>query len=267
MRAIDDELPDLGEQNANEAPPWVSPEEREDREVDERLAKLAAVDCAQAFLPFSSELAQDIRFYRELCVRLGMSSFFNTKIQFSVRSGPDARGTKLDHAGRDALRSLMIDFRQLWGDGERAQFTKIRSQLRKNAAKRDGPSASQAVALLDDLGRRYKVEMDKAVMSFVAADNPFEHVKDVPASEVVGDWLYGGEFHLDPEKAARRQMWSADAFEWSLIKTLHAAAGCYWELDVLVQGILAEPALLTGVVQSVRPPNPWSLPNLLDEPE
>jgi hypothetical protein len=247
MRAVDDELPDANEQNADEVPPWVSPEEREDREVDERLAKLAAVDCAQTFAPFSSEMAQDIRFYRELCVRLGTSSFFNTKTEFSFHSGPEGRGTKLDHAGSDALRSLMVDFRQLWGDGERAQFTKVRSQLRKNAADGNTAAASQVVVLLDDLGRRYKLEMNKAVMSFVAPDNLFEHVKEVPASEVVGDWLYGGEFHLDPEKAARRQMWSADAFEWSLIKTLHAAAGCYWELDVLVQGILATPALLESM--------------------
>jgi hypothetical protein len=187
--------------------------------------------------------AETLRRYHELCVALGESEFFNETISFTVKSGPAERSHKLTHAGPAPLRSVMLDMRQLWMKGERTHLPSLRNRLRRNALAHASSASAEAVTQLDGIGGRYTEASKETMMRYADPANPMVSLKDVTAEQVIDDWLYAGAVHWDEERAARVRLWSRDSYEFFLSKALYGLCDVYWELDILVQGILAEPSL------------------------
>ncbi len=213
--------------------------------MTEVLQAIADVDCANAFLRFDSETVKTLRRYHELCAAVGESKFFSHGVtfRFSAQAGQQPR-EELDHAGHEALRSLMMDLRQLWMQGERTRFQTVLGILRRNAMALGSVASAEAISQLDGIGKRYRKSMRKTTMSFVERERPLVPVKEFSAEDVIHSWLYGGNFHWDEEKAAFIDVWRPESYEFTLSKAIHAASDSFWELDLLIQAILQHPRLV-----------------------
>ncbi|PTL58604.1 hypothetical protein [Paraconexibacter algicola] len=186
-----------------------------------------------------SELDLLVR-YHEVCCGLGSSTFFSQPIRFSVKAAPEESYERLDHAGRDPLRSMTMDFRQLWMKKEPARFHAILGLLRQRVASQT-TLADSTKAILDLLGRRHRDERNVGLMRHVWADDPMgPPIREFTAEQVINDWLYGGAFHFDADAASRVAAWSPVAYEWSLVKAIKGIAVVCWELDVLVGAIVED---------------------------
>jgi len=212
--------------------------------MSDLLQAIADVRCADAFQGFDSVQATTLRRYHELCAALGESGFLSQRVRLTVKASRQESYEKLDHAGPAELRSAMMDLRQLWMQGDRTHFPTVRKMLRRSALAIGSSASEEAVQQLDGIGRRYKQALNTTLMSLVDPDNPMVRVKDISAEQVIDDWLYAGAAHWDEDRDARVKMWSKVSYEFSLSKALHALCDSYWELDVLVQGILDEDRLL-----------------------
>lgn len=135
--------------------------------------------------------------------------------------------------------------------GERTNFPGVRNRLRRSAVANGSPASDEAVRQLDGIGRRYGEALKTSMMSFVDLANPMVTLKDITAEQVIEDGLYSGAVHWDEERSARIKLWSKDSYEFSLSKAPHSLCDVYWELDILVQGILAE-SLLTASARCSR---------------
>jgi hypothetical protein len=80
----------------------------------ERFTVLAEIDVTSAFLPFSKEQLGLLSTYHDLVGGVTGRPFFANGIRLSFKAGPNTAPPLLKHAGEDALRSVMIDFRRLW---------------------------------------------------------------------------------------------------------------------------------------------------------
>jgi hypothetical protein len=191
-------------------------------------------DLGARFESFGSDDLRKLRLYARLCRELGESTFLNDDVSFNF----GAEGDRLTHAGSDALRSMSMSFRQLWMQDEDAQFHRIHRILRQ--AVKPSSDGTDVVAVLDELGRRHRQARREVMMKHVWVDDPVGVPKQTfDAERVINDWLYGGQFHSDPEAAARVQSWSPVAYEWSLIKALQEVIGVLFELHLLVVAALA----------------------------
>lgn len=159
-------------------------------------------------------------------------------VKFSLRMGSHGTGTSLDHAGRNHLRAFMSDFRQLWMQGEQTYFGAVLATLRKNALAVGTPEALNAVPLLDGIGTRHREALRRPLM-YLGEDT-------ITADQVIRTWLYSGPEHWDEEKAEARSLWSPVQFDFSLTKATAALCDIYWELDIVIQGILYSEGLLAA---------------------
>ncbi|MGO9759808.1 MAG: hypothetical protein ACLP1Q_00910 [Solirubrobacteraceae bacterium] len=212
--------------------------------MSDLLQAIADVQCADAFEGFDSFDTTTLRRYHEVCVALGESNFLNHGVRFTFHVSSKERYRKLEHAGPAELRSVMMDLRQLWMKKERTHFPKVRNMLHRHADGKGSAASVEAVTQLDGIGRRYSEALKTTLMSFVDPVNPMVALKTISAEQVVQDWLYSGPAHWDEERAARVKLWSKEGYEFSLTKALNSFADVYWELDLLVQGILGEPSLV-----------------------
>lgn len=200
---------------------------------------LATVDWSARFEPFDDDQMWRLRRYSELAHELGKSTFFSAPIEFSFKASAEESYERLDHAGDDALRSMAMSFRQLWEDGEPAQFQTVRNLLRAHLLlPRDRVDTR---LLLDVLGQRYRGARREVMMKDVWEDDPIGEPKAViRAEQVVNDWLYSGPFHGDKDKIARVARWSDTAYELSLIKAINGITGVIWEMQIVVMGATGE---------------------------
>jgi hypothetical protein len=208
---------------------------------------LASTDVGSRFGRFDFEDLDLLLRYHHICRALASSTFFSNPVRLSVKVAPDERYRRLDHAGRDPLRSMAMDFRQHWMKKEPARFHAILLILRRGIA--PGPHALQTRAILDHLGRRHRDKMKATLMRHVWADDPMgPSVREFTAEQVIDDWLYGGAFHFDADAARRVESWPSTHYEWSLINPITAIAGVCWELDLLAGAIVAcqRPSALTA---------------------
>jgi hypothetical protein len=164
-------------------------------------------------------------------------------VRFTFHVSSKERYRKLEHAGPAELRSVMMDLRQLWMQKERTHFPKVRNTLRRHALDKGSAASVEAVTQIDGIGHRYTEALNTTLMSCVDPANPLVPLKTISAKQVVADWLYSGQAHWDEERAARVKLWSKETYDFSLTKALNSLSNVYWELDLLVQGILAEPSL------------------------
>jgi hypothetical protein len=210
--------------------------------------RLLAIDWSQRFESFDEAELQQLRLYDKLAQDLGRSSFFAAPLTFSVKASPEESYQHLEHAGHDALRSMMMTFRQLWSAKEPARFDATRALLRRHALPaRDGVDA---VELLDEVGTRFKQATSEVMMKNVWKDDPVgEPINVIRARQVIDDWFYAGAFHTDEEKAGRVRRWSPKTYEFTLAKAIHDVAYVMWELQVVVGGVLsaAEQLLASGL--------------------
>lgn len=203
------------------------------------LEAMAAIDAAGAFTRFEPEELSVLRRYHRLCRAIRESTFFQQPVRFHF--GVD--GETLEHAGYDALRSMLADFRQLWMKREPTRFEKILELLRSHAEERGSGASAQAIIELDALAERNEEARSRPMMSFVDPDNPMKVIENVPAEQAIDDWLYSGPFHLNPKKASRAAVWGDTAQEYTVTKVAREYAVLRSQLDVVVQGILNTPQL------------------------
>jgi hypothetical protein len=112
--------------------------------------------------------------------------------------------------------------------------------LRTNALARETSASREAVRQLDGIGCRYRATLKTKLMSGGDRKNPMVDVEESSAEQVISDWLYFGAAHWDEEKAERVNQWSKVGYEFSLSKAVIAVLNVYWELDLLIQGLLNE---------------------------
>ncbi len=211
---------------------------------------LASTDWHRRFAPFTPSQLGQLRRYHELAHELGRSSFFSQRLTFSVKASPEESYQRLEHARHDALRSMSMSFRQLWGASEPARFDAVRQLLRDHVL----PPRDQVDVhvLLDVLGNHFKAATRSDMMRIVWKDDPLGKPKEViRARQVIDDWLYSGPFHADEDRIARVGRWSNTAYEFTLAKALHAIVGVIWELQIVVGGVLAPGLVLRGGGSSV----------------
>jgi hypothetical protein len=205
----------------------------------EQMESFATLDCEEAFSPFSSDDLARLRRYLDICESLAERRFFTERINFSARISIDRPNYEnLEHAGEDALRSAVLDFRQLWMDKEITHFPTIRNRLRRRAVSKGTVESAIAISELDRLGKKYSDERNRSMMRRVHPENPTQAIAHIRAHQVVEDWLYGGVIHFDPDSAARVKAWPPSTYEWTLIKSIHGLVKVYLELTVLVDRIL-----------------------------
>src|SRR5690242_3011415 len=102
--------------------------------IEARFHELAEIDPAQAFRQFNAEDLADFEVFASLCKRLNDRALFQqgTRFHFSA-SVTEGVHQHLEHAGEDALRSMMMDFRRLWMSREPTFFPRLRNKVRSHA--------------------------------------------------------------------------------------------------------------------------------------
>jgi hypothetical protein len=204
---------------------------------------LAGTDWHGRFESFDAAETRRLRLYDALASELGQEKFFSKPQRLSVKASAEDSYQRFEHAGKEALRSMTMVFRQLWQDGEPARYETIRSLLRTHA--KPTPRGTEAVALLDLLGSRFKRERRHVLMSHVWEDDPVgEPIRVFRAARVLDDWFNGVLFHPDEHKARSVRAWSPTAYEYSAVKSINRIAGVMWELHLVVMGVLDTDAVV-----------------------
>jgi hypothetical protein len=200
--------------------------------------RIVAVDWSHRFELFDEAELRRLRLYDKLAQDLGRSSFFAAPLSLSVKASPEGSYQHLEHAGYDALRSMMMTFRQLWITKEPARFDATRALLRSHAL--PAQDGVDAVEILDEIGTRFKLATSEVMMKDVWEDDPVgEPIDVIRACQVIDDWLYAGAFHTDEEKAERVGRWSPSTYEFTFAQAIHNVAYVMWELQVVAGSVLA----------------------------
>lgn len=208
----------------------------------ERFTELTEIDVDSAFRPFDPDELELLDTYHRLVDGVAARPLFADGIKFRIGGGPDCDPPVLEHAGEDALRSVMIDFRRLWLKKEPTRFGNVLVLLREHAEDGD------AVAALDALGRDFKEACRDGLMGVRDPSDPenLKKIKPISARQVIDDWMNGDSFHGDPDARERVRRWSPTTYEFSLIKAVNRISNVFLALDVVVVPILdfpgAEPA-------------------------
>jgi hypothetical protein len=198
---------------------------------------LESTDWRGRFAPFAEPQLRQLRRYHQLAYELRRSSFFSRPLASSMNVSAEQGYQRLDHAGYDALRSAAMTFRQLWDEKEPARFTAVRNLLRRHALPARG--GVDTAALLDVLGSRFRAATRLEMMRVMWSRDPlFEPNEVIRARQFIDDWMYGGAFHANTERAARLDRWVPVTYELTLAKALHAIVGVIWELHIVVGGAL-----------------------------
>lgn len=199
-----------------------------------RFEQLATLDVSSAFRPFDESELDLLGEYHQLVAGITGRPLFAEGIKFSFSSGKGNDGAILDHAGEDALRSTMIDFRRLWMNKEPTNFHHVLGLVRDHA---DEPTRG----VLAQLGRDFKDACRDPMLMIRDPEDPENPTKFTPvrSRRVVDDWLNGKAFHGDVEARRRVEGWSEPAYEFSLIKAVNRISNVALALDVPIAVILA----------------------------
>jgi hypothetical protein len=197
------------------------------------------------FESFTPEELNTLEVFSSNAQELAERPFFSSPINFSFKASPEESYQRLAHAGDDAMRSVSMNFRQLWSKDEPRRFEKVHELVRTHAK----PGAADGVdiaALLSSLMRRYQEAKAEVAMKHVWKDDPMGEPKETFTAELVIDtWLYGGAFHTDADKRAFVKSWIPSTYEFTFVKAMRRTAVLMWELDVLVRGAIEEAAAVT----------------------
>jgi hypothetical protein len=120
--------------------------------LTDRFAAIAAIDAEASFGRFDADQLEDLRRYSRVCTQLNRREVLRRPIRFFVSTAPTGGGQHLEHAGEEALRSAMIDFRLLWMDGEPTQFGRMRNLVRAHIDI-STKAGREALGVVDALGR------------------------------------------------------------------------------------------------------------------
>jgi hypothetical protein len=197
----------------------------------ERFEALAAIDVVSTFRPFSQEDLDLLGAYHDAVGGVASRPLFADGIKFSFSSGQNAGPPSLEHAGDDALRSVMIDFRRLWLQKERTHFTKVLTLLREHS------EDESATTMLNALGRDFREACRDELMATTDPKDPGK-TRLIRARQVINDWLNGGSFHDDVDARERVKRWSPATYEFSLIKAVNRVSNVCLALDVPIVVIL-----------------------------
>lgn len=199
------------------------------------------------FESFTLEELRKLEVFTVHAVELAERPFFSSPINFSFKASPEESYQRLAHAGDDALRSVAMNFRQLWSPKERSRFEKVHELLRTHAKPGvvDGVDLSE---LLSSLERRYRVAKAEVAMKHVWVHDPMGQPKETFTVDFVIDrWLYSGKFHTEDDKQDFVESWNPTTYEYTVIKWMRRVAVLMWELDILVRGALEEAGATSAV--------------------
>jgi hypothetical protein len=203
----------------------------------ERFETIAALDVRAAFVDFEPDEIRALRAYTEVCGDLNARQLLREGARFNFSAGVAGEGERLEHAGEEALRSAMNDFRLLWADGEPTQFSRVRGILRRRIAPAV-TSGSEAAAALDALKKDMSDARKKVVLG---GQHPGtgETYPVTRAAELIDDWLFGVSIHRDADRAGRVAAWPPQTYEWMLVSSVNDITNVCLALAVLVDGVLA----------------------------
>lgn len=195
---------------------------------------LVTTDWQRRLKPFSDHERATLEMYLRRATELGQRSFFGAAHRLTV----DGEGERVEHAGEDELRSMVLTFRHLWQTKEPARFQTVLTLVRAHVNRADTDSMYSG-ALLDLIGLRYRSARREVQMKHVWKEDPFGKPKEVfRAERVIDDWMNGVAFHSDEEKASRVLAWSPVSYEWALITSIRDVAAVMWELQLVVSDVL-----------------------------
>lgn len=211
--------------------------------IEARFREIDVIDPARAFGPFTEEELEALRAYSRVCGQLNSRELLTRGVRFSFKAGVDGSGQEIEHAGDDALRSAMMDFRLIWMSDERTYFPRIRNTVR---ARLDTslPQASEALAAIDLLGKEFGEARREKALGVRVADGA-EGIRWYRAEEIIDDWISGVAFHGDRDRAARVGAWQQSSYEIQLIKAVNRISNVWFAFELLVRAILdwqADPA-------------------------
>lgn len=146
------------------------------------------------------------------------------------------------------MRGLLTYFRQLWQDGEFAQFNALRGQLRQHVDASGLPASPELVEWLDDVGRANRRARrsfpDFGVLEAEIDESEVLRDEAVRAERILDDWVNGEVFHSDAEKNAHID-WAGDteAYRFALLAAVLEITKVYVLFARMAKAILDEPAL------------------------
>jgi hypothetical protein len=215
----------------------------------ERFTALSEIDVQSAFRPFDQDELRLLGAYHELVDGVAGRPLFAEGIKFRIGGGAESEPTILQHAGEDALRSVMIDFRRLWMQKEPTRFGNVLKLLREHS------EDEETTASLDALGRDFKDACRDELMGIRDPSDPenMRKIKPIFARQVIDDWMNGDSFHGDPDARDRVSRWSPPAYEFSLIKAVNRISNVCLALDVVILPILDSTPRWSPVTREVDP--------------
>ncbi len=210
--------------------------------IEARFQELAEVDPSRAFKRFDPEDLAHLEAFANLCERLNDRALFKQGARFHFSaSSTNGVHQHLEHAGEDALRSMMMDFRRLWMSSEPTFFPRLRNRVRAHADPAV-PQGAAALAAIDLLGRDFKEACEDGALGLFEqgeTESP-DNIRWIKARQVVDDWINGDAFHGDPEPQARVGIWEASSYEFVLIKAVNRITNVWLAFCVLLVAILDE---------------------------
>ncbi|MFT3864070.1 MAG: hypothetical protein QM729_07350 [Solirubrobacterales bacterium] len=204
--------------------------------IEARFREIDAIDPARSFGPFTEEELETLRAFSRVCGQLNSRALLTEGVRFSFEAGVAGAGQRIEHAGDDALRSAMMDFRLIWMSDEPTYFPRLRNKVR---ARIDLalPQGVEAQAAIDLLGREFGEARREKALGFRVAEGP-EGIRWHTAEEVIDDWISGVAFHGDRDRAARVGAWEQSSYEIQLIKAVNRISNVWFAFEVLVRAIL-----------------------------
>lgn len=206
-----------------------------------RFRELGEVNVREAFDAFESEELERLGLFSTVCHSLNDRDLFAEGVRFSP-FGPDSSGEgRLKHAGEDALRSMMMDFRLMWLKREPTNSETIRDLLGRRV-REDGAEAELAACLINQLGDDFEQALKSPAMGPATSPNADEtsETTNRTAGQVIADWMSAGAFHGDRAAPAKRvRQWSPETYEYVLIKSVNRISNVWLAQCVLVDRVLS----------------------------
>lgn len=205
------------------------------------------------FSPFSDvEWDRLERFARKLRC-LEESEFPNASLNIVVTplpvpgpTGGPGWALGVDGPNEKEVKSVIGDFRQLYGDHNRTSARSILKMLDGHARKRGTDAARELSGQLKDFGKHLGMRKKRDPRAYM-----LEEGHDGPRSpdSIVQDWFNGVYFHdddLEGRSGLERDGHSTvEMFRWSLHSAIKDLIGDWGKLRILVDAILRDPALRT----------------------
>lgn len=210
------------------------------------VAEDNGINVANAFTPFEDLEVRRMRRYLARVKKISECSFVSAERSLTL-GGKQERGDKVSHAGDESRAYFLMQLRPLYLPTEEISFEKIAEMLRQHADAQGTADAKRTVEMIDEYVRDHDEELSSSkLMGYHVEDSETGTSREIPPREIFKLWLYGQDFHVDDDKAARLEdMELPDVTEWLYLNTAVRLAEIYCEFGSFPNSILHQPALLS----------------------